>query len=148
MLSRRRCRRYCFHRFFILILTCISTLFTLTWLYSPFSQGYFLRSKSIDQIYFIDEIDLVDAQWKPTDDIELISKEYLKLTPLTCQYPTLTLDNPDIWKHLQPVTKSRPDCEKSTNWVYVENGKEHRFLFHAIEFNSFRNVSIIGTSIT
>ena len=122
MLSRRRCRRYCFHRFLLLLLTCLSTIFTIGWIYSPFSQGAFLRSKAADRLYFVDEIDLLDARWKASGDLRLISKDELHFTPLTCQYPTLALDNPEIWNHLQPVTKARPDCEKANNWVYVENG--------------------------
>jgi hypothetical protein len=123
MFLRRRCRRHCFHRLIIFIFTLFSTISTVTWTYQYISQFFHDRYNPFDQIYFIDETDLNDARIESSRDIHLVSKEFFNTTQLTCQYPKLNLDNQDVWKHLQPVTKAHPDCEKSTNWVYVENGE-------------------------
>jgi len=80
------------------------------------------QRNEIDKIFYIDENDLQDAHIKPTKNINLIHKEFFNTTHLACQYPKLTIDNQYIWEHLQPVKKSKPDCEKATNWVYVDNG--------------------------
>lgn len=123
MIIRRRCRRYCLNRTMVLFLTLFSTLSTVTWTYSYFSNLFPDRYTDFDQVYLIDESDLKDAQMPSSRHMHLLSKEFFNTTQLNCQYPKLTLDNEEVWKHLQPVTKSRPDCEKAVNWVYVENGR-------------------------
>ena len=123
MIIRRRCRRYCLNRTMVLFLTLFSTLSTVTWTYSYFSNLFPDRYTDFDQVYLIDESDLKDAQMPSSRHMHLLSKEFFNTTQLTCQYPKLALDNEEVWKHLQPVTKSRPDCEKAINWVYVENGR-------------------------
>jgi hypothetical protein len=87
-----------------------------------FSNIFIEQNNEFEKIYFMDENDLEDARIKPTRNIYFFPKEYFNSTNLACQYPKLTIDNEDIWKHLEPVTKSKPDCEKATNWVYVDNG--------------------------
>lgn len=122
MLIRRRCRRYYFTRRSMLLLTLISTILTMIILHRYFSKSSFNETNEDNQIYVIDENDLQEAQIKSMKNIYLLHKEYFNTTNLACQYPKLTIDNVDVWKHLQPVTKSKPDCEKATNWVYVDNG--------------------------
>ncbi len=122
MLTRRRCRRHYCTRRLMLLLTVISTILTMTIFHRYFSKSNLSEKNEDHQIYIIDEIDLEDAQIKPTKNIYLLPKIYSNTTNLACQYPKLTIDNADVWKHLQPVTKSRPDCEKAMNWVYVDNG--------------------------
>jgi hypothetical protein len=87
-----------------------------------FSTQFIKQQDEIDKIYIIDENDLQDAQIKPTKNIYLLHKEFFNTTNLACRYPKLMIDNIEVWEHLDPVTKSQPDCEKSTNWVYVDNG--------------------------
>jgi hypothetical protein len=118
----RRFRRYFLSRTSLFLLTLFSTISTMMIINKFFSIIFFLPKNEIDKIFLIDETDLEDAQIKPTKNIYLLHKEFFNTTQLTCRYPKLTIDNQDIWKHLQPVTKSKPDCEKATNWVYVDNG--------------------------
>jgi hypothetical protein len=126
----RRFRRYLLTRTSLFSLTLFSTLSTMLLIHKYFSITFFLRQYEIDKIFIIDEIDLEDARIKTTKNIYLLHKEFFNTTRLTCRYPKLTIDNQDIWKHLQPVTKSKPDCEKATNWVYVDNGLFNKtFLF-------------------
>jgi hypothetical protein len=105
--------------YFIILFTTSSTIL--------FSYNFYLNIYSKQQnerfkFYLIDESDLEDAQIKITKDIKLLHENYFNTTNLACRYPKLMIDNPEVWKHLDPVTKSQPDCEKSTNWVYVDNG--------------------------
>jgi hypothetical protein len=74
------------------------------------------------KLYLIDEYDLEDARIKSNPNIRLLHEDYFNTTKLACRYPKIMIDNPDVWKYLDPVTQSQPDCEKSTNWVYVDNG--------------------------
>lgn len=90
-----------------------------------FLHRYFsisLPLNDIDHIYTIDENDLDDARIIKRENINLLRKDLFNSTNLVCQYPKLAIDNRDVWRHLQPVSKSKPDCEKAINWVYVENG--------------------------
>jgi hypothetical protein len=118
----RRYRRYCVSRISILFLTLFSTISTITFIHKYFSTILFQQRNEIDRIYFIDQTDLDDAQIKVTRNVHLLSKEYFNTTYLTCRYPKLMIDNEEIWKHLEPVTNGKPECEKAINWVYVENG--------------------------
>ncbi|CAF1156524.1 unnamed protein product, partial [Adineta ricciae] len=122
MQIRRRCRRYYLSQASLLFLTIISTFLTMMFFQRYFYSIFLPQQYEIDQIFHIDETDLDDARILPTKNIHLISKEYFNTTQLTCQYPKLSIDNPNIWQYLQPVRKSKPDCEKAANWVYVENG--------------------------
>ncbi|CAF1058404.1 unnamed protein product [Adineta steineri] len=121
-IRRRRCRRYYVTHTLLFSLTIFSTVLTMIFFQKYFSYVFLQQRNEIDRIYYIDENDLDDAHIIPTKNIHLIHKEYFNATQLACSYPKLTIDNQDIWKHLQPVRKRKPDCEKATNWVYVENG--------------------------
>jgi hypothetical protein len=122
MQIRRRCRRYCLGRIAIYFLISFALSSTAIFSYNFYSNIFFTQRNEKFQSFLIDENDLEDARIKPTKDIQLLHEDYLNTTHLACRYPKLTIDNPEIWKHLDPVTKSQPDCEKSSNWVYVENG--------------------------
>ena len=122
MQIRRRCRRSYCTRTSMLLLTFFSTLSTMLFLHHYFSRTTVYQVNVIDQIYTIDENDLDDARIKPTEDLYVLGKEYFNSTHLTCQYPKLMIDNEEVWTHFQPVKKSKPDCEKAMNWVYVDNG--------------------------
>jgi len=74
------------------------------------------------KIFLVDKTDLEDARIKSTKNIQFLPEDYFNTTNLACRYPKLMIDNPEIWQHLDPVKESQPDCEKSTNWVYVDNG--------------------------
>jgi len=122
MQLRRHCKRYYLSRTSMFLLTLFSTISTMIIFQNIFSNNFIKQQDEINKIYIIDENDLEDAQIKPTRNIYLLHKEFFNTKNLACQYPKLTIDNQDIWKHLQPVTKSKPDCEKAINWVYVDNG--------------------------
>lgn len=123
MQMRRFCRRYFISHASILLLALVSTISTMIIIQRYFSYTYFQRQNHVlDQIFLVDESDLEDANIKPTKNINIMHEEFFNTTHLTCRYPKLNIDNQDIWKHLQPVTKSKPDCEPTTNWVYVDNG--------------------------
>lgn len=75
-------------------------------------------------MFLVDVEDLLDAKISTSaPNIKLLHEDYFNATHLACPYPALTIDNPEVWKHLSPVTQSQPDCEKSPNWVFVENGE-------------------------
>lgn len=75
------------------------------------------------KFYLADPIDLLDAKISLDNKrFQSYPEDYFDRTNLTCQYPRLTIDNAEVWKYLQPVKQSKPECEKSENWVYVENG--------------------------
>ena len=122
MVFRRRYRRCCYNRAIILLLTLFSTLSTVTFTYNYISNTFVKPWNDDDRVYLVDQSDLDDARIKPNPSYELLPKEFFNTTHLACHYPKLTIDNEEVWKYLQPVTRSRPECEKSTNWVYVENG--------------------------
>ncbi|CAF0870241.1 unnamed protein product [Adineta ricciae] len=140
MQIRRRCRRYYLSQASLLFLTIISTFLTMMFFQRYFYSIFLPQQYEIDQIFHIDETDLDDARILPTKNIHLISKEYFNTTQLTCQYPKLSIDNPNIWQYLQPVRKSKPDCEKAANWVYVENG-----LLTGKKSNEIKRFSSLGT---
>lgn len=73
-------------------------------------------------MFVVDETDLNDARIKPTSNLHLLHEDYFNTNHLVCRYPALTINNPEVWKHLKPVQKSQPECEKTDNWVYVKNG--------------------------
>ncbi|CAF1350360.1 unnamed protein product [Adineta ricciae] len=122
MQFRRRCRRYCFSRtsfhLLILLMTCSTAILS----YNFYSNIYSSRRNEQYQRFLVDKRDLDDAHIKLSEDIRVLHEDYFNTTHLACRYPKLLIDNPEIWKHLNPVKESQPDCEKSTNWVYVENG--------------------------
>lgn len=119
---RRRCRRCCLGRTviyaLILLATCSTALFLYTFDFHVLSDHLSERVK----LFIIDETDLNDARIQPMRNVQLLHEDYFNTTNLACRYPKLMIDNPEIWKHLDPVKSSQPDCEKSTNWVYVDNG--------------------------
>ncbi len=122
MQIRRRCRRYCLGRMVIYFLIVFATSSTIIFSYNFYLNIFSQKRNERFQFFLIDEKDLEDAKIKPTEDIQLLHEDYFNLTNLACRYPKLMIDNPEVWKHLDPVTQSQPDCEKSTNWVYVANG--------------------------
>jgi hypothetical protein len=149
MQIRRRCRRYCLGRmiiYFLILFTLSSTVI--------FSYNFYLNIFSKQRInnyklYLIDEYDLEDARIKSTKNIHLLHEDYFNTTNLACRYPKLAIDNLEVWKHLDPVTQSQPDCEKSTNWVYVDNGLLNSLLRKLNRKDLiFRNFSISSTSFT
>ncbi|CAF0762928.1 unnamed protein product [Adineta steineri] len=119
---RRRCRRYYLGRFTIYLLilsaTCSTGILSYNFYLNIFSEQHNERYK----IFIVDKTDLDDAQIKPIQNIHLLHKDYFNITNLACRYPKLAINNPEIWQYLDPITPSEPDCEKSTNWVYVDNG--------------------------
>lgn len=122
MQIRRRCRRYCLGRMIIYSLLLIATSSTLIFSYNFYSDVFLSKENERYRIYVIDESDLEEARIKPSGNIRLLREDYFNSSKLTCRYPRIAIDNPEVWKYLNPVKQSRPDCEKSTNWVYVENG--------------------------
>lgn len=137
MQKRRRCRRYFVNRTSVLWLTIFSTFSTMILIHKYFSRTSIEQENDVENNFIVDENDLLDANIKPTKNIYLLHEEYFNATHLSCRYPKLTIDNPEIWKHLQPVNKPKPDCEKATNWVYVDNGL----------FNNKRNLSFFFIEI-
>ncbi|CAM4965424.1 unnamed protein product [Rotaria socialis] len=116
---RRRYRVCCKKSLRIICMTfCIATIAFIS-IYSHITLSPFGEST---KAFIVDENDLEDAKMKPTSNLHLLREDYFNATQLTCRYPTLKIDHPDIWKHLHPVQKSQPDCGKQQNWVYVENG--------------------------
>lgn len=101
-------------------------------------------SNDESDIYFIvDEEDVNETKIKLTDNISLLRKEYFNTTHLACHYPKLTIDNPEIWKHLKPVSELRPACEQGSNWVYADNGKRIEcfcFLIKMLLLCSYKNI--------
>lgn len=92
-------------------------------IFSMFSHISVMPSYKLTEAFVVDENDLNDAQIKPISfNLRLLREEYFNTTHLSCRYPTLTIDNPEIWKYLRPVRKLQPECEKTANWVHVENG--------------------------
>lgn len=74
------------------------------------------------QTFTVDETDLNDAKITLTSNLHILHEDYFNTTQLLCRYPTLKIDNPEIWAHLNPVRKQKPDCGGSIDWVYVDNG--------------------------
>ena len=132
MQIHRRFRRYYLNHTSIFFLTLLSTLLTMIVFHKYFSNNFLQQKREFEPIYIIDSIDIEDAKIKPNKNIYLLHKEFFNTTNLICQYPKLTIDNQDIWKHLQPVKKFKPDCEKAINWVYVDNGT-FRLSEHALQ---------------
>jgi hypothetical protein len=132
-------RRYCRHvlvRSSVYLLICFAIITIITLIF------YLDVTAMADQYYhgltrfIIDREDLIDMKMKlPMNDVDMLNDDYFNATRLACRYPKLKIDNPDIWKHLSPVIQTRPDCEKSLNWVYVENGRQHRLIFDLIILN-------------
>ncbi len=122
MQMRRRCRRYCLGRMIIYFLILFAMSSTVIFSYNFYLNVVLKEGNDRYKLYLIDEYDLEDARIKPTRNIQLLHEDYFNTTNLACRYPKIMIDNPDIWKYLDPVTQSQPDCEKSTNWVYVDNG--------------------------
>ena len=122
MQIRRRCRRYCLGRtaIYVLVLCAMSSTAILSYSFvlNVLSETRSERFK----LFLVDEHDLEDARIKSRENIQIIHEDYFNTTNLACRYPKLMIDNPEIWQHLDPVKTSKPECEKSTNWVYVDNG--------------------------
>ena len=122
MQLRRRCRRcslgYTAVYLFVLFVASSTGIF----LYNIYLNFYSGERNEEFRIFIIDENDLEDARIKPTKNIQLLREDYFNTTKLACRYPKLMIDNPDIRRHINPVKDPRPDCEISTNWVYVDNG--------------------------
>ncbi len=117
----RRCRCYCPRSIYITVLVLCAVISTIGYI-SISSHISIEQYHESTEVFVVDENDLNDANIKLTSNVHLLHEEYFNTTHLVCHYPTLTIDNPEIWKHLHPVKESRPDCEKIDNWVYVDNG--------------------------
>ncbi len=122
MQIRRRCRRYCLGRMTIYFLILFTTSSTIIFSYNFYLNIFSEQRNERFKLFIIDENDLEDARIKLNINIQLLHEDYFNTTNLACRYPKLMIDNIEVWEHLDPVTKSQPDCEKSTNWVYVDNG--------------------------
>ncbi len=119
---RRRCRRYCLGRTIIYFLTLFTMSSSIIFSYNFYLTTFTKDGNERYKLYLIDEYDLEDARIKSSRNIRILHEDYFNTAKLACRYPKIMIDNPDIWKYLDPVTQSQPDCEKSTNWVYVDNG--------------------------
>ncbi|CAF1054818.1 unnamed protein product [Rotaria sp. Silwood1] len=119
---RRRFRRCCLGRTAIYLLISFAISSTAICSYNFYLNILSEQRNEKFKLFIIDEKDLNDGQIEPTKNMQLLHEDYFNITNLACRYPKLTINNPEIWKYLDPVTKSQPDCEKSTNWVYVDNG--------------------------
>lgn len=119
---RRRCRRYCLGRAAIYLLILFATCSTLICSYNFYIKVYSEQRNERSSIFIVDKKDFDDAGITSTNNIQFLPEDYFNTTNLACQYPKLTIDNPEIWNNLNPVKEPRPECELSTNWVYVENG--------------------------
>ncbi|CAF0826861.1 unnamed protein product [Didymodactylos carnosus] len=126
----RRCLRYSKYRYTALFSLVTCTLFLL--MYTSFSNvlrhlsyGRFYVYSDYDEQTLVDESDLVESKRQQPQiilpNIQLLKEDYFNLSHLTCKNPKLDIDSPDIWKYLQPV-KGDLECEKTHNWVYIENG--------------------------
>ena len=124
MQLRRRCRRCSFVRSSIAFVTCFVITSSLLLFHRLDLNVLSYRLHDRSTVFLVDADDLLDAKISTSSpNIKLLHEDYFNATHLACPYPALTIDNPEIWKHLSPVTQSQPDCEKSPNWVYVENGE-------------------------
>lgn len=124
MVQRRLLRFFCQARLRIRFLLFISVILGTVSL----SKHLYLskaQSRRQNKSFLVDENDARDTQIKSMLDLHLLDDEQFNRTNLACQYPTLTVDNPEVWQHLSPVKRSRPDCENEENWVYIDNGKCH-----------------------
>ncbi|CAF3317555.1 unnamed protein product [Rotaria socialis] len=130
MKIRRRCRGCCKECGYITaLMLCAGFLIVillLTFSKTPVdSLGELATDDLPDEsksVFVVDEDDLNDAKITIAPNIQLLRSDYFNLTHLTCRYPKLTIDNPEIWKHLKPVKEKKPACDKVQNWVYVDNG--------------------------
>ena len=102
------------------LFTAISTV-TLTCIF--LSRAVTERRQKDAYLFIVDSTDLDDARIKTTPNISVLHDEFFKTTRIACSYPKLTIDNQEIWQHLNPVKESKPECEKTKNWVYVNNGQ-------------------------
>jgi len=122
MQLRRRCRRYCLGRSTIYLLILFATSSTAIFSYKFYLNIFSEQRNERFKIFLVDKTDLEDARIKSIKNVQFLPDDYFNTTHLACRYPKLMIDNPEIWQHLDPVKESQPDCEKSTNWVYVDNG--------------------------
>ena len=122
MQVRRPCRRYCLLRSALYLLICTAIGSTTILSYEFYLKNFSDFRNDRFRTFVIDETDVDDARVKPTGNIQLLTEDFFNSTHLACRYPKLNIDNRDIWQLLDPVTSSQPDCEKSSNWVYVDNG--------------------------
>ena len=121
---RRRCRRSFIFRSSLYFLISLA-IGSIVFLMHRVDFDRWSQSVVNDVPFQLDRTDVDDAKLKiPLQNVRYYPEDYFHSSHLACRYPKLTIDNPDIWKHLSPVHKAKPDCESSTNWVYVENGRE------------------------
>ena len=121
MFIRRFCRRLSCSRL-ILYLLLFFLLSIIMHVIYKLDLSNVSNPRSI--VFIVDSTDLTESQIKVSmKNVQLIPEEYFDKTNLTCPYPKLSIDNPEVWTYLNPVRRSKPECEKSTNWVYVENGQ-------------------------
>lgn len=122
MKARLLCRGY--HKLFRRIVSLAIFVSFLTILFIWESPKSSINRLSLPTtILVVDENDLADAKIQSTPNLSLLRDEYFNTNQLVCKYPTLTIDNPEIWKHLKPVKQSIPPCDSMKNWVYVKNCK-------------------------
>jgi hypothetical protein len=122
MQIRRRCRRCYLSRAVFYLLTLFAMCSSAMLSYNFYANVFSERRNEGYQTFLLDKRDLDDARIEPVGSLQLLHEDYFNTTNLVCRNPKLMIDSAKIWKHLNPVKQSQPDCEKSTNWVYVENG--------------------------
>lgn len=120
MRIRRRCHHCHSYQYFPILVLCP---IILTIIFIAISHSSNLSSVKSNQIFILDRNDLGDAKLKPVSNLQFLPQNYFNTSNLACRYPTLKIDDPDIWQHLHPVQQSKPQCEQDKNWVYVQNGQ-------------------------
>jgi hypothetical protein len=118
----RPCRRCVRSRKYVLSKALFTTISTVTLACIFLSRAMTEHREEMSEVFIIDPTDLNDARLMPTVNVSIFSEEFFNTTHLACPYPKLTIDNQEIWQHLKPVNESKPECEKTKNWVHVSNG--------------------------
>jgi hypothetical protein len=124
MRSRCRCRHSCFLRLTLYLLLGFVMGSLILFITHVDIRSLATQYHEASLGYRLDKTDLDDAKMKWSgSQLQLYPDDYFNSTNLACRYPRLTIDNADVWKHLDAVKEPEPVCEKASNWVYVENGE-------------------------
>ena len=120
MQLRRRCRRFCLGRRTVYLLILFATISTTMFVYSFYLNIFFDEQNQRSKVFMIDEKDLKDARIKPTKNIRLLHEDYFNTKRLTCRYPKLMIDDPDIWQAMctQPIRHFAHNCVKKCSFVF------------------------------
>ncbi|CAM4916368.1 unnamed protein product [Rotaria socialis] len=129
MKIRRRFRIVFKGQRYIVALALFVSISTILFILLSFRTSVYQSFELSSAVLIVDEDDLNDAKIKSTFNLQVLRRDYFNTTHLTCRYPKLTIDNPVIWKHLNPVKPLPPTCEITRNWVYVKNESSIEFLY-------------------